>query len=329
MSEFRKDIVSGEWIIIAPERAKRPHDKHSHADVRSSEVKGVCPFDDLEKSGNWPPHFLSPEKGDWTVAVIPNKFPALTHADVCPVVVKDGIYEHAEGMGYHDLLIFRDHATAPGDMKIETIHTAFRALQRRYHEVAKDPCLIYASTHFNWGETAGASLYHPHFQIITLPIIPPQILHSLTHSAHYFEENATCVHCALIAQERNQNMRVVAENDHAIAFAPFASRQPFELKIFPKSHEASFENSSEATIKGVVAILRESFASIRKNLSDPDLNMFVHTSPLKNKPLYEHYHWHIEIIPKISIQAGFELGTGVLINVVAPETAAKLLRGET
>jgi UDPglucose--hexose-1-phosphate uridylyltransferase len=136
------------------------------------------------------------------------------------------------------------------------------------------------------------------------------------------------VHCAIIAYEAQQKVRVIAENDNAIVFAPFASHQPFSLKIFPKPHASNFETTPENVMSDVVAILQQTLASIKENLNDPDLNFFIHTAPLKNQSLYEHYHCHIEVAPKISMQAGLELSTGVLINIVEPETAARMLRGE-
>ncbi|MFH1246353.1 MAG: DUF4921 family protein [Candidatus Liptonbacteria bacterium] len=328
MSQFRKDLVSGEWIIIAPERAKRPHDKLMQKEPRVASPVEQCPFEKPAETGNWPPYLALPDAENWRVMILPNKYPALTHGPTCPVVEKEGLYELSEGTGYHDLLVFRDHATDLTQMPQKTLTEAFIILQERCRMLAIDPCSVYTSTFFNWGESAGASLTHPHFQILTLPIIPPHILHSLKYSATFFEANATCVHCAMIEYEKQHAARVVAENGQAIAFAPFASRQPFEIKIFPKKHSANFEETEQEELSGVVEILQKVLSEIKEHLNDPDLNFFIHTSPLKHKPLYGHYHWHIEIIPKISTPAGFELSTGVLIDIVAPEAAAALLRGE-
>ncbi len=329
MSQFRKDIVSGEWIIIAPERAKRPHDSLPPKHERVPTPKETCPFEDLKASRNWPPYILVPDdEQEWRAAIIPNKYPALKPHFTCPVSIKEGLYEYSEGIGYHDLLVFREHSVDMPSMKHADLLLAFMALQERYRAVAKDPCLMYTSGYFNWGPSGGASLFHPHMQLVTMPIIPPQVLHSLMHAMRYFESNGSCVHCAIIAYEAEQKVRVVAENANAIAFAPFASHQPFAVKIFPKPHGAQFEATSEEVMSDLVAILQQTLASIKENLNDPDLNFFIHTAPLKNQPLYEHYHWHIEVAPKISMQAGLELSTGVLINIVEPETAAKMLRGE-
>lgn len=328
MSQFRKDIVSGEWIIVAPERARRPSDFLARKTPRQATPKDTCPFEDLKKTGNWPPYIAKPSMESWNVAIIPNKYPALHHAEACPTVLKEDLYERAEGIGYHDLLVFKDHEIELPDMSNNVLEEAFLALQERYRQVESDPCLVYTSTFFNWGNSAGASLYHPHFQIVTLPIIPPDILHSLAHSSGYFENNHTCVHCKVIEHEINNKVRLIAENDGAIAITPFASRQPFDIEIYPKTHFPHFEDTPILALRDVVAILKKCLEEIREHLNDPDLNFFIHTSPLKNKEIYSHYHWHMEIIPKLSVAAGFELSTGVLINVVEPEVAAAMLRGD-
>jgi UDPglucose--hexose-1-phosphate uridylyltransferase len=326
MSEFRKDPVSEEWSIIAPERAKRPGEFGAHARRRIPTPIETCPFEDLEKTGNWPPYILAPNR-DWRIAVIPNKFPALEHAkSACSPEKGDPMHIRREGVGYHDLLVFRDHTTRIDELPEDELVAAFHALQKRYLIAAADPCLRYTATHFNWGETAGASLYHPHIQILSLPIIPPHIAHSLAHATRYFKEAHTCVHCAIIAAEEKEGERIIEKTNGALVLVPFAARNPFETKIYPRQHEASFEHASEDSIRALARALQHTLSAMHKALGDPDLNFFLHTAPLRNKEAYAGYHWHIEIIPKFSIRAGFELGTGVDINIVAPETAAEVLK---
>jgi len=161
-----------------------------------------------------------------------------------------------------------------------------------------------------------------------LPVVPPDVAHSLRGSAIFFEKHKKCVHCEMIRFEKEGKLRVIAENEGAVAVCPFVSRQPFEIRVFPKKHLPYFENTYDNDMEAVVEVLQKALKLVEKNLRDPDYNFFIHTSPLKDKESYNHYHWHIEVVPKISIPAGFELGTGVDINVVDPDEAAKIIKGK-
>lgn len=328
MSEFRQDPVSGDWIIVAPERAKRPHDFLPKRKKRVPTPKSKCPFEDLKKSGNWPPLIVQLDKKskDWQAVIIPNKYPALTHNHLCATMLRRGLYEITEGIGHHDVLVTRSHEKNIAHLSLGEGVGAFEILQKRYQMLAADKCLVYALTFMNWGESAGASLYHPHFQILSLPIIPPDVQHSLSGSRNYFRKNRRCVHCDMINYELKSGTRLVMKNKYAIAVAPFVSREPFEVRIYPREHRSYFEKMPKDELRAVVDILQKTLLKIERSLNDPDLNFFIHTAPLKRQNDYRHYHWHIEILPKIAVDAGFELGTGVEINVVDPDKAAAILR---
>ncbi len=328
MSEFREDPVSGDWIIVAPERVKRPRDFLPKRKKRVPTPKSKCPFEDLQKSGNWPPIVVQLDRSgkDWRVVIIPNKYPALTHNHTCATLLRRGPYELSEGIGHHDVLISRSHEKNIAHLDLEDGLIAFQALQKRYRMLAVDKCLVYALTFMNWGESAGASLYHPHFQVLSLPIIPPDVKHSLDGSHNYFRKNRRCVHCEMIKYELRSGKRVIMKNKYAVAVAPFVSREPFEVRIYPRFHRPYFEKMPGAELKAIVALLQKTLLKIEKCLHDPDLNFFVHTAPLKRQKDYRHYHWHMEILPKMDVEAGFELGTGVEINVVDPDRAADMLR---
>ncbi len=326
MSEFREDIVSGDWIIAAPERAKRPHDLIPKKKPRVPSPKSACPFEHPEKTGNWPPYISYPDDQNWKVILIANKYPALHHEQACAPLLKRGPYATMDGVGNHDLIVTRNHNNNFADISPGEAAKVFEILQERYRMLTDDSCRLYTSTFFNWGLSAGASLFHPHYQVVTLPIIPPGIAASLLGSARYFKKHRRCVHCVILAYEKREKSRVIEENKYGIAIAPYISRQPFEVRVFPRRHFPYFEKTPRADLEGVARILQSSLRRIRSKLNDPDLNFFIHTSPLKNQKAYRHYHWHIEILPKVSIPAGFELGTGVIINVVSPDKAAALLR---
>ncbi len=326
MSEFRQDLVSGDWIIIAPGRHARPEDLLPPKEKRIPSSVKTCPFDHLESSGNWPPIAAYPNAKNWRLVLIPNKYPALSHEMGCLKLIKHGPYTASEGVGHHDLIVTRDHKKSFADLSARSAEEVFAMFQTRYRTVVKDPCLRYVSCFANWGRGAGASIFHPHYQVRSLPIIPPDVAHSLTGSHRYFEVHKRCVHCAMLAYERKEKIRVIAENRSAIAVAPYVSRSPYEIRIFPKKHLPYFEKTSEVDMRGIVEILQVTLRRMRRKLNDPDYNFFIHSSPLKDQHDYKHYHWHIEIIPKITTLGGFELSTDIEINVVPPESAAALLR---
>lgn len=313
---------------MAPERGKRPHDFLPKKKKRVVSPKATCPFEDLEASGNWPLRAQYPAKGPWQIAVIRNKYPALKREDWCAMEMRNGPYSYLEGIGHHDLVITKDHTKNLAELSISEAVNLFLMMQKMYRRFAKDGCSRYVSTFANWGPSAGASLYHPHYQILALPIVPPDVTHSLEGSKEYFAKRHRCVHCDMLLFEWEAGTRVIEGNEQAIGVAPFVSRQPFEVRVYPTQHVSRFEEASIKDIKGAVEVLQGVLRRMKQNLNDPDFNFFIHTAPLEAKEQHGHYHWHIEIFPKISIPAGFELSTGVDVNVVLPEEGAAFLRGE-
>jgi len=331
MSQLRQDIVSGDWVIIAPGRAARPRFLDEKKPPRKPAPKATCPFEDLEKSGNWPPMLAYPNAKNWKLALVPNKYPALTHGTVCAALVRHGMYRVMAGAGVHDLLITRDHDKNFADLGPRLAARVFFMLQERHRMMAKDPCAAYVSSFFNWGLRAGASIWHPHYQTLTLPIVPPHVTQSVRGAEEYFKENGRCVRCDMVRAEKKEKARVIFEDGYAIALAPFASKGSFEVSILPKQHFSHFGATPPAVVSAVAHILQAVMKSMKKNLNDPDLNFLIHGAPLgalgaKRLALSEAHHWHIEVVPKISIPAGFEISTGMFINVVDPDMAAKILR---
>lgn len=327
MSELRQDLVSGDWIIMAPVRADRPHNIGGNKQKRKPAPKKKCPFEDLKKSGNWPPILAYPNAKNWKIVAIPNKYPVLSHAKGCAIELYRGPYRLKTGVGEHNLLITRDHNKTFADLSLADAAKVLGVLQERYKTFASDKCNVYVSTFFNWGATAGASIYHPHYQILVLPIIPPHIKASLFGAERYYKEHKRCVRCESIKFDLKDKKSIVEQNAYALASIPFASKQPFEVRILPKKHLPYFSKTSPAELKGVAMLLQSVLKRIKKYLHDPDLNFFIHGAPL-DYGRYSYHHWHIEIIPKISVWGGFELSTGVDINVIDPERAAAILRGK-
>jgi UDPglucose--hexose-1-phosphate uridylyltransferase len=338
MSEFRQDLVSGDWIIMAPERGGRPHNIGGKKVSRKPSPKKDCPFENPRKTGNWPP-ILSwprtktsfvrgkPNEKNWQILLVPNKYPALNHNTSCARNFKVGPYDLKSGTGRHDLLITRDHRKNFGALSLNMATKVLEVLQARYKMLARDKCLVYTSTFFNWGPTAGASIYHPHYQVITLPILPSDFKHSLTGLESYYKRHGKCAHCVMLAEELKMKTRIAAQNKSAVLVAPFVPREAYEIRVFPKKHLPRFEDTPLRELRGMAAMLQSGIRRVGRYLGDPDFNFFIHTAPLKERARYRYYHWHIEIIPKITIIGGFELSTGVDINVVEPERAAAVLRG--
>ncbi|MDI6717730.1 MAG: HIT domain-containing protein [Patescibacteria group bacterium] len=324
-SEFRQDIISGDWVVIAPKRLKRP-EPFLRKEKRKIIPKKDCPFDNLKNSGNDKTILTVPNSQDWKVKIIPNKFPILAHKNLCARESRKGPYKINEGIGYHDVLITRNHFKNFPNLAKEDALLVFKTLQERYKKLIEDKCVKYVSIFHNWGPKAGASIFHPHFQILSLPIIPPDIKRSLEGSREYFQERNKCAHCVMIEYEKSDKKRVVYENKEVISFTPFVAREPFELRVFPKKHLPYFEDTSEEIIKYIIEALQVSLIKIEKKLGDPDYNLFIHTAPSFGKDAYDHYHWHIEVLPKFSISAGFELGTGIEVTIIDPEAAAKILK---
>lgn len=326
-SELRQDLVSGDWIVIAPGRTKRPDQFLKLQKIKRLKVstKG-CPFEDLQKSGHHPPILKFKNHKDWEVAVVENKYPAFTHINVCAQLEKKGPYFVMDGIGHHNLVVTRDHYKNFPKLSGKTAELVLKAFVDYYKLLENDNCLSYVSIFHNWGPKAGASVYHPHYQIIALPIIPPDVEHSLKGSANFYKKHKKCVHCVMLNWELKEKKRIIYENKFAVALMPFVLREPFELRIFPKKHLSFFEDTPWQIMKGIVEVLQKSLQKMEKRLNDPDYNFFIHTSPLRNKNQYKHYHWHIEILPKFSISAGFEKGTGIEITAIDPDYAAKILK---
>lgn len=332
-SELRQDLVSGEWVIIAPKRFGRPHEILKNLVKREKSPKANCFFENPQKSGQEEAVYIYPEEPrrqsvgvNWELQIVPNKYPALVPSNRKVNSIKHGAYNVIPGVGHHELLITRVHdKNFEGLLPTQALNV-FRAFRRRYFDFTKDKNVSYVSIFHNWGAQAGASVYHPHYQIIAMPVVPPDVTRSLVGSENYFKKNGVCAHCAILRQEKKDRKRIIFENSGAMAFVPFASLNPYGVSVFPKKHSAFFEESPDTVLKSVAEILQKSLSAIRKNLNDPDYNFFIHTSPIKNKKQYKHYHWHIEILPKFSTMGGFEFGTGAMINVVDPDEAAGILR---
>lgn len=310
-------------MVIATGRADRPHTFQSKQRAQFIQPPEKCPFEDPQRSGHGEPLFAAPAES-WFVQAVPNKFPVFGPGD-CSLEHHEGPHQWRDGVGYHEVFVYRDHARPLSDFSDSEIKYVMEAFRERYRGLREEDCVEYISLFHNHGREAGASIAHPHSQLIAVPVIPPRVAQSLLGSRRYFTAHKRCVHCAVLDFERTSEKRIILESEHFIVFCPFASRTAFEVRIFPKRHEMSFGRTTDESIASVAQILRDVLKKIAVGLGDPALNFFIHTAPTHGEH-FEYYHWHIEIIPKTSIWAGFEISTGIEISAVSPETAAEYLR---
>jgi UDPglucose--hexose-1-phosphate uridylyltransferase len=329
MPELRKDPVVGRWVIISTERARRPTD-FARDPVRPR--GGNCVFCEGNEDRT-PPEVLAGRAGGvpngpgWTVRVVPNKFPALRiEGELEPT--GEGLFDRMNGVGAHEVVIETpDHGGSLATMPVEAVADVLLAYRDRLLDLKKDPRFEYVLVFKNHGEAAGASLEHPHSQLIATPIIPIMVTEELQGSARYWEMKERCVWCDIVRQERRARQRVILEANGFVALAPFAPRFPFETWILPTQHRAAFEECDEEEVRGLAALLGDFLRRLSDTLNEPPFNFMLHTAPLRETGL-DYFHWHLEIIPKLASVAGFEWGSGFFINPMPPEQAAAALRRE-
>ena len=330
MPELRKDPVVGRWVIISTERARRPSD---FVRSRVARQDRVCEFCEGQESRT-PDEILSvrppgsaPNSPGWSLRVVPNKFPALrVEGDLEPS--GEGLYDRMTGVGAHEVIVESPaHQDSLASLPVDRVTDVLQAYRDRMRDLRKDPRFEYVIVFKNHGEAAGASLEHPHSQLIAIPIVPIMVEEEIEGALRHFRLKKRCIWCDIIHQEWRGGTRLVLEESGFVALAPFAPRFPFETWILPVEHRSTFEDSSTAELAAVARLLGEVLRRMTRVLTDPPYNFVLHSAPLRREAL-DHFHWHLEIIPKFTSVAGFEWGTGFFINPTPPEVAAKFLRGE-
>ncbi len=328
MPELRRDPIIGRWVIIAKERGKRPSDFVIEREATRGGFCPLCPGNE----GSTPPEVLAygreggrPNTPGWSLRVVPNKFPALVIEGELDKR-GEGIYDKMNGIGAHEVIVETpDHGQIQPEMTQEQLSLIFQAYGARIEDLSRDLRFLYIIVFKNQGGAAGASLEHSHSQLIALPIIPHRIQEELAGCQRYFEYKERCVFCDIIRQERSQNIRVVCENSHFITICPFAPRAPFEMWILPKRHHSSYLAMDHHELSSLAALFQETMRRLYKAIPGVPYNYVLHTAPLRSEEL-EYYHWHLEIMPKLTKIAGFEWGSGFYINPTPPEEAARFLR---
>lgn len=267
----------------------------------------------------------SPDTPGWTVRVVPNKYPALVKEGVWSSS-RRGVYESLTGLGVHEVIIESpEHVVDVAALDEKQLAAILRVYRERMLDLRKDDRWHSILVYKNQGAPAGATLEHVHSQLIALPETPEQLCSEIDGARKYYEDNGRCLFCEMIRQDTEGGERLVAEHERWVALCPYAARFPFEIWILPKRHAPYFEGSSDQDLAEFAYCLRDALARLNRVLDHPPFNYLIHSHPSDGAET-RHYHWHIEILPKLVQVAGFEWGSGMFINPVAPEEAARLLR---
>ncbi len=340
MPELRKDILTGRWVIISTERSKRPDDfRPAEISEPKKESLAFCPFCPGNESKTPPEVYAvrldhsEPDRPGWTIRVVPNKFPALQPGPPPPKKTR-GSYQWMEGVGVHEVIIETpDHNQELFSLPLDHLARIIRVLRERTINIEEVYHHQYVQIFKNKGKEAGASLAHPHSQLIATPIVPKRIKEEIYGAERlYRNQFRECVFCRMIREEQLSGERMIYRNEKFAVLAPYASRFPFEMAIFPLRHSAFFRAITDEETDFLAEAMKQALSRLRLQLSDPAYNLVFHHAP--NPQVSEkawpgidsYYHWHIEVMPILTKVAGFELGTGFYINPVPPEVAAEYLR---
>ena len=335
-SELRLDLASKDWVIIAVGRARRPETFKKEKREKREIPKGQCPFCDLKDQGAPKLIFSKGKKLDfkpgdkipenWTTIVIPNKYPAFSPSKSLDKRIEGNLYQTMNAVGYHEVVITRNHEKQLAQLSIEEIKEVMDVYQARYLDLEKKEFVNHISIFQNHGCEAGASVPHPHSQIITTPLVDVDLKKSLFNSKEYQKNNKKCIYCQMIEWEKRVRKRIVFENKEFLVVCPFASKTAFEMIITPRKHLPYFEKITEREKEYLAEAFKIALHTLYKALGDPAYNFYLHTAPSNNNGTYDYYHWHFTILPKISILAGFEIGALMEISTIEPEKAAAYLK---
>ena len=327
MSELRLNLLTREWVVIAVERGRAPAElklSRPERPVRPA-FEPTCPFcvGNEHKTGD--ERFRINDGNGWLIRVVGNKYPALSPSGE-RTRSSDPIMRSVNGVGIHEVIIespVHDGATAFYEIShLERLIETYRA---RFNEAYKDARVEHVIIFKNYGEGAGTAIAHPHSQLIATPVVPYQFRDRVRSAMHYFDDTGECLLCAMLKRERQAGVRVLMDTAHFMTFIPYAALSPFHTWIFPKRHCASFAGITAEEVVELAMHMKSLFTRFHHGLDDPDFNYAIRSS----RPLDEgndYCHWYISVVPRLAKVAGFELGSGMFINSVAPEESAAFLR---
>jgi len=332
-SELRFDLVSKDWVVIATGRAKRPETFKKERRKKKIPPKKSCPFCQISLEEKPTLIFsngkkISSEQGipkNWTTIVVPNKYPAFTINTSLNKRREGPFYQIIDALGFHEVVITRDHQKSIAQFSIEKVKELIDVYQQRYLDSMDERFVNYIAIFHNHGPEAGASIFHPHSQIVATPLIDADLKKALLSSKKYFKKNKKCIYCQMNDWEGKSKKRIVFENKNFLVICPFASKAAFEIIISPKRHLAYFEKITENQKWALAEAFLIALNKLYKALNDPPYNFYLHSAPCDGKD-HNYYHWHWTILPKTATWAGFELGARMEISTIEPEKAAEYLR---
>lgn len=327
MPELRQNIITRDWVIIATERAKRPHEFAASTKnaIAIPCYRENCPFCvGNEDSTDEEVLRLSDQIG-WTVRVVKNKYPALSSLGERVRKIQ-GIYRSISGVGIHEVAIeHRRHDAIIALLSVADVANILQVYRQRYREIRKDPRIESIIIFKNHGQEAGTSLEHPHSQITATPVVPSQVRIRVEEAIRFFDDTGDCIYCRTLVEELEADERIIFQSEYFVAFIPYAALSPFHIWIFPRRHTSSFDDITDAEIFDLADTLKNVLAKLYYGLNNPDYNYSIRSIPTSALQT-AYFHWYIAIIPRLSKAAGFELGSGMYINTALPEDSAKYLR---
>jgi UDPglucose--hexose-1-phosphate uridylyltransferase len=325
MSEFRFNRVTGDWVIIATERARRPEDYIIRMDRRDMPPHvDTCPYC-VGNEDHTETVFAEPPEGQWAVRLVKNKFPALV-PELEHHVDGDVMSRRMTGVGYHEILVSsRDHNRYLYEQSTDEVARVWTALRRRYIEIGQDPRVSLIVIYKNHGASAGAALEHPLWQIMATPVLPNDVRHRTQDARQFYDENGFCLFCGMIGDEQKSGARIIHRSHHFVSFVPFAAISPFHTWLMPLRHTPDFGMVTDEELTDLSTHLRRLMRKVYFGLDDPDYNLVVRTV-LERSSDARSFHWYISVIPRVTQPAGFELGSGMFINASIPEKSAEFLR---
>jgi UDPglucose--hexose-1-phosphate uridylyltransferase len=320
LSQLRLDPLTGRWVVVSVDRARRPEAFRPPSQPEAAGTGHACPFCPGHEEATPPALESDGPGGDWRVRVVANLYPAFAGADPMVVTHKGPVFTEAPASGIHEVLVLSpDHSASWADLEGDQVELVMRAIKERLAAHASTPGLRYGQAIVNLGREAGASLDHPHAQLLSMPFVPREITEEQAGFARFA---GNCLLCTTLESESRVHHRVVEASNGALSLCPFWSGVPFEMLVAPKAHGAHLHLASEEELVGVGMALRTSLRSLRERLGAVAYNLVFHSAPYRAAGTF---HWHVHVLPKLTTLAGFELGTGVLINIVSPEEAAEQL----
>jgi UDPglucose--hexose-1-phosphate uridylyltransferase len=317
-TELRNNLLTGDWVIIAPMRGTRLRQDKST----------TCPFCSLRDQEKpiliYNNGKVVNDTKKWTAMVLPNKYPVFVPL-VNECSQKDENCYKIKSSGYHELVITKDHNKDCSKLSISSIKEVLDCYQQRIFFLKKSKSVNYIFIFQNYGPKAGASQVHPHSQILTIPFIDKELKTTLSTSEKYFKKNGRCLHCDIIKKELSQNVRVIFENDSFVAYIPFAPKFIYQVIIAPKAHKEFFENISEKEKYDLAEVMKLITTKFNRKLDNPSYNFYVNNSPCDNKN-YDYFHWYMTFIPRLTNLGGFEVGVNMETITKYPEDQAQFLK---